>query len=401
MRKTEKLKKRIDGLTIKQRLTYSNLLMFLIPIAATLITSAGALGIAFYAFKRFYLPRIGLTAKGLHEMGEQYENELKTFLIPAAILFIAMLALLTASIVITNRFLVKFMLKRVEEPLNLLTQGVARVSSGDLGHTVSYSRSDEFQPVFRAFNDMAARLKQSEEQSAGEEQRRRELFAGISHDLRSPLTSVRAYTEALLDGVAKTPEDERRYLDKILMHESEIERMAEALFLYTKMDLKDYPVNLRRLNLKDELSRICRENTCGGHLDIDITGVPDLSVIADSFLLERIILNLLDNSAKYRRGDTAQVRINAERTDGGILVSVSDNGIGVPERLLPRLFDTFDRADPARSGKSGGSGLGLAIVRKAAEHIGGSVWAECVSGGGLCIKLLLREASENGEYSDY
>lgn len=400
MRMIKKLRERLYHLSIRKRLNYSNTLMFLIPVALTAVTAFAALGIALYAFERFYLPRMGLTVRELREMGEQYENDLKSFLILVAALGLVMLALLVLSIIFTNRFLTRFVLRRVEEPLDLLTEGVSQISSGRLDHTISYDRKDEFLPVCDAFNVMAERLRTSAEQAAEEEQSRRELFAGISHDLRSPLTSVRAYTEALLDGVAKTPEDTRRYLNKIRLHEAEIEHMVEALFLYTKMELKDYPVHLQNLALRSELLRICEENPIDEHLSVDLTGVQPFTVTADPFLLERIVLNLLDNSRKYRRGELAHVRISSACADGGILLSFADDGIGVPEELLPRLFDPFYRTDPARNNPAGGSGLGLAVVREAVSHLGGSVWAENVSGGGLDVKIRLQEAMNDGKHSD-
>ena len=401
MRILQKVKERLSHLSIRKRLNYSNILMFLIPVAVTAVTALAALGIALYAFERFYLPRMGLTVKDLHEMGEQYENDLKSFLILVAGLVLVMLALLILSIIFTNRFLTRFVFRRVEEPLNLLTEGVSQISTGRLDYTIFYDRNDEFKPVCDAFNDMAMRLNRSAEQTAAQEQSRRELFAGISHDLRSPLTSVRAYTEALLDGIAKTPEDARRYLTKIRLHEAEIEHMVEALFLYSKMELKDYLVHLQDLDLRAECNRICEENPADEHLSIDLTEVQPLTVTADPFLLERIILNLLDNSRKYRRGETAHVRIAAIRADNTVLLSVADDGIGVPEELLSRLFDPFYRTDPARTNPAGGSGLGLAIVREAVAHLGGTVWAEPAPGGGLDVKIRFREEKNNGEHPDH
>lgn len=401
MRIMKKMKERLYHLPIRKRLNYSNTLMFLIPVAVTILTAIVAIGIAFYAFERFYLPRMGLTMKELHEMGEQYENDLHSFLALVTVLGLVMLVLLVLAIIFTNRFLTRFVFRRVEEPLNLLTEGVARIGSGQLDHVIPYDRSDEFRPVCDAFNAMAERLRTSADQAAAEEQSRRELFAGISHDLRSPLTSVRAYTEALLDGVARTPEDARRYLTKIRLHEEEIEHMVEALFLYSKMELKEYPVHLQDVDVRSELMRICAENPADEHISIDLTGVQSLTVTVDPFLLERIVLNLLDNSRKYRRGETAHVRMIAAHADGAVLLSVADDGIGVPAGLLPRLFDPFYRADPARSNPAGGSGLGLAIVREAVSHLDGTVWAENVPSGGLDVKIYLPEGKNNGEHPDH
>lgn len=393
----EKLKDRVNRLSIRQRLTYSNILMFLIPVAVTVVTAIVMFGIAALVFKYVYLPRMA----PLEEVGEQYEHEIKSFLAIVAGLVLLMLVLLVLAIAWTNRFLTRFMFRRVEEPLALLTEGAAHIGGGDLDYKIAYDRTDEFAPVCASFNEMASRLRVSADRASAEEQSRRELFAGISHDLRSPLTSVRAYTEALLDGVAKTPDDARRYLTKIRLHEAEIEHMVEALFLYAKMELKDYPVHPKRLDLRAELRRICEENPPDGHLAVDCSGVAPLTVTADPFLLERVVLNLLDNSRKYRRSETAvaHVSIRAEKTPEGILLSVADDGAGVAEELLPRLFEPFYRTDPARRNPAGGSGLGLAIVREAVEHLGGKVWAENLPTGGFCVRILLRE-DENGTHSD-
>lgn len=412
MHKRETLKDRVRRMSIRQRLTCSNLLMFLIPVAVTVLTALAAGAVALYALERFYLPRMGLTVRDLHQMGEQYESDVKSFLILLFFLCLVMLGVLVLSIVLTNRFLTRFMFRRVEEPLELLRAGVARINRGEPGRIISYDREDEFAPVFCAFNDMAEQLRISAEQAAAQDQSRRELFAGISHDLRSPLTSVRAYTEALLDGVARTPADTRRYLTKIRVHEAEIERLVEALFLYAKMELKDYPVHLQSLNLRTELLRICGEcapqPTAGqpgeqpdGQPSVltDLSGVLPLCVRADPFLLERIVCNLVDNSRKYRKGACAHVRFTATPADGGVLLSVADDGIGVPEARLSRLFDPFYRTDPARNRPADGSGLGLAIVREAVGHLGGRVWAENVPDGGLDVRILLPEGKEESTHA--
>ena len=401
MRLTDRVRRRVSRLTVRERLTYSNILMVLVPVVVTVLVAALALGVAFYAFTRFYLPRMGLELRDLHDMGEIYEGELKSFVVLLGVLGLVMLTLLVLTVVLTNRFLVRFMLRRVEEPVGRLTAAAARISEGDLGTRIAYERQDEFLPVCEAFDRMGERLRVSGERAAAEEQSRRELFAGISHDLRSPLTSVRAYTEALLDGVAQTPEDARRYLTKIRTHEAEIERLVEALFLYTKMQLRDYPVHTTAVHLAPELARITEDNPMD-HLTVDLGGVGDVFVAADPFLLERVTVNLLDNSRKYRRGDTATVTVTAERGGEGVRLTFRDDGIGVPPETLPRLFDPFYRTDPARAYPAGGSGLGLAIVREAVRHMGGRVFAESPQGGGLAVHIILPEVTDDGkEHPDH
>lgn len=148
MRITEKAKKNLYNLSIRKLLAYSNMLMFLIPVAVTLVTAAFASVIAFFAFERFYLPRIGLTVRGIHEIGERYEDDLKSFLMLVAILLVIMLAILVLSIFLTNRFLLRFMFRHVEEPLELLTNGASKISSRNRTG-LSGARRLQRQPVHR------------------------------------------------------------------------------------------------------------------------------------------------------------------------------------------------------------------------------------------------------------
>lgn len=390
MRLRDRIGKYDGTLTVRKRLAVSNVIMFAVPVAVTAAVAFAALGAAYLVFVRFYLPRLGLDLKSIHDMGERYEDDLRSFVLFAALLVAVMLALLVAAIAVTNRFLTRFLIRVIGEPLDGIAASVERISSGDLETPVVYERHDEFRPAFDAVELMRTRLRESAERTEAEEQSRRELFAGISHDLRSPLTSVRAYTEALIDGVAATPEDERRYLEKIRTHELEIERLTGSLFLYSKLGLKEYPVHLQTLDLRAELMRTVGDNPME-HLEADLTAVPPLYVTADRMLLERIAVNLLGNSCKYRSGGTAHVTVSAEKCGAGVRVCFADDGPGVPDAVLGRLFDAFYRADPARGDHADGSGLGLAVVRRAVERMGGKVSAENSASGGLCVYIVLPE----------
>ena len=135
------------------------------------------------------------------------------------------------TVLMTNRFLTRFVVRKIEEPLDLLSEGARRLGEGDLDYRIAYAGKDEFVPVCGAFNEMAARLKESVERTRRDEESRKELLAGISHDLRSPLTSIRAYVEGLLDGVAQTEESKQRYLRTIRTKAEDIDRLVSQLFL--------------------------------------------------------------------------------------------------------------------------------------------------------------------------
>lgn len=321
----------------------------------------------------------------------QTQLSYKTLQIVAA----AALALLAAGIVLsiffTNRFLTKFVFRRIEEPLELLAGGVGQISDGNLDFRIEYDGSDEFAPICRDFNEMAARLKESVERIQRHEVSRRQLMADISHDLRSPLTSVKAYVEGLLDGVAKTPEMQQKYLLTIKTRAEDIDRMVSQMFTFSQLELDEYPTHPQPLRLDDEIRKFAdcygKEYSARGlDIEADLTGT---EITADPEQLRGILTNIADNSLKYKNKARGKLRISVQSAGGRILLIMADDGPGAKEEDLSRLFDPFYRSDPARHGPSRGSGLGLAIVAKAIQRMGGSVKATNSCGGGLEITAVL------------
>ena len=155
----------------------------------------------------------------------------------AATLLAAAVVIVLAAVLVTNRFLTRFVFRHIQEPLETLAEGVHQIRDGNLTHRIAYDSRDEFQPVCEDFNDMAQRLRASVEQSQREEASRKELLASISHDIRSPLTAIQAYVEGLLDGVADTPEKQREYLTILQAKATEMDQLVRKIFLFSKMDL--------------------------------------------------------------------------------------------------------------------------------------------------------------------
>lgn len=292
----------------------------------------------------------------------------------------------------TNRFLTRFVVRKIEEPLDLLSEGARRLGEGDLDYRISYAGKDEFAPVCMAFNEMAARLKSSVERARRDEESRKELLAGISHDLRSPLTSIRAYVEGLLDGVAKTEQARQRYLHTIRTKAEDIDRLVSQLFLYSKLDLEGAPMEMRPLRLDGFVSSFVEENAPDSQthgLELTAERLAPVTVSADPEQLRRVLSNILENSIKYKDKETGHLRITLEE-DGRLILA--DDGPGVPEEALPKLFDVFYRSDPARKDPAGGSGLGLAIASKAVQGMGGTIRAYNGLNGGLTIEIALPKA---------
>ena len=319
--------------------------------------------------------------------------------IAAVLAVLILLIAVLAAIVLTNRFLTRFVIRRVTQPLDLLADGVREIQNGNLDHRIEYHETDEFAPVCAAFNQMAEHLAASVEQSLRHERSRKELLAGISHDLRSPLTSIRAYVEGLLDGVARTPEMQRRYLDTIHAKTEDIDRMVSQLFLFSRMELDEYPVHPQPLRLDEAVEELVRTAALPG-LTITADTVPAV-VCADPEELRRVLLNIADNSRKYKQKPVGQLHISLKTTEKDCVLSLTDDGPGVPPEACGRLFDVFYRSDPARKNPSGGSGLGLAIAAKAVARMNGTIRAENAEKGGLRIIITLpKEENGHAENSD-
>jgi len=248
---------------------------------------------------------------------------------------------------------------------------------------------------------MAVKLSASIEEVQKNERNRKELLTSISHDLRSPLTSIKGFVEGLIDGVAATPEAQREYLEIIRQKTDDITNLVSKLFLYSKMDMGDYPTNLEELNIGKEISDLlaaCKEEYKTQGLLIMADALPEeFNIVADPVQLRSIFINILDNSAKYRDKDIAIMTIGCKAIGGVIKVTFDDNGPGVPEAALSKLFDVFYRDDPARNSAKQGSGLGLAIASKAAQRMNGRIEAENRDEGGLRVILEIPETGRGGE----
>ena len=334
-------------MTIRKRLARSILIMILIPvaIAAALLLLGG--GLAVLLLKRVYLPRLGLSMAALHETGEQLEAAFDGAKTIAAIYGgTVILALLTA-IGFTNLYLTKHLFRHIQKPLDILVSGVKRIQEGNLDAPIGYVVPDEFKTACDAVDEMAARLKTSLE-AQSRQQQKQELIAGMSHDLKSPLTSIRAYTEGLLDGVAKDEQTQARYLQTIYAKETELETLVNRLFSFAKLDLSEAPAKPEALEISGTFAEIAAGFEAEG-LDVRLDDLPDETVMADRELLSRCMSNLLDNSRKY---GASHVVISADISGDTVSISVSDDGPGVEASQLEKIFELGYRTDSARQIRS-------------------------------------------------
>ncbi|MDR0841899.1 MAG: HAMP domain-containing histidine kinase [Acidobacteriota bacterium] len=299
---------------------------------------------------------------------------------------------------VTNRILTRRLHRSIATPLDLLTSGVRQIRDGNLEHRIAYDVEDEFASVCADFNDMAGRLRDMVEARRKDDRSRRELIAGISHDLRTPLTSIKAYAEGLEKGVTADPQKQRRYIETIQRKADDLEHLVSQLFLFSKLDIGEFPFQMAAFDMGEELAAfvaaVSGEYAERG-LDIRFEGDGLAApVLADMALLRGVFTNILENALKYGDRERALVRIGLRSADDHVTVIMSDNGSGVPEEDLEKIFSVFYRSDKARSDTGSGSGLGLAISAKIVEGMGGSIKASNgargeLAGLAICVTLPL------------
>jgi len=296
-------------------------------------------------------------------------------------------------IVITTRVLSLKVLKSIMTPLDILVQGVHKIRDGDLSYRIKYDAKDEFQPVCADFNEMAERLLDMVNTRQKDEENRKELIAGISHDLRTPLTSILTYAEGIEIGLASTPQIKQHYLDTIKNKAKDVEHIVSQLFLLAKLDIGEFPMSMSRVDigcwLVDYTNSVLDEYEQRG-LSVELSeNIQGVVVSVDSIQLGNVLTNIIENSLKYNVQEGKRTIIACRTEDKNPVITLSDNGPGVHDDALDKLFHMFYRGDTARSDVQQGSGLGLAISARIIERFGGKIKAENLVSGGLRVIITL------------
>jgi two-component system phosphate regulon sensor histidine kinase PhoR len=226
------------------------------------------------------------------------------------------------------------------------------------------------------------------------EQIRRDFVANVSHELRTPLTAIRGYVEALTDGAA-TPEESRRFIDIIGRHTLRMERLVKDLLRLARLDARQEPLELVSCDTRGLADAVVADVTPAAverHQRFDVRIEPGAeSVRADPAKLHDALRNLVANAVTYAPAQTT-ILVDARRVDHRVEISVSDQGPGIPEEDLSRVFERFYRVDRSRARDPGGTGLGLAIVKHLVELHGGNVRAENRPEGGAKFTIALPAA---------
>lgn len=356
-------------MTIRKRVFLSNLLMYIIPLLL-IILSIIVMAIV-------YTNMYGTTP---------FDGDgPRSISGPITALLVLLITAIGASWFLTHKII-----GRILSSLETLSEGVHQLRDGNLNYRIDYEKTDEFATVCDDFNEMADRLNEMVEARQKDYQNRKELIAGISHDLRTPLTSIKAYVEGLEKGIPTSPEGEKKYLETIQSKTKDLEEIINKLFIFSKMDMGEFPLNMERVEIFEELSKFTEENM-KEYRDkgLDISFLEENKAKAyvkiDVTQFHNVLYNILENSIKYTDKKEAKASISYRIKDGNVVIRIADNGPGVDENNLENIFEIFYRTDTSRKNTNKGSGIGLAIAKKTIERFNGKISGENIRKGGLAI----------------
>jgi signal transduction histidine kinase len=292
------------------------------------------------------------------------------------------------------------MLRLLVRRLRAMEVLAARVAEGDLGVRVSDRSGDEIGRVAEQLDRMTERLAEARLQLQATEQQRRQLFADITHELATPLTSIRGAAETLLDPqVPMSSEERTRYMRGVLDEAQRLDRLIRDLFELARLEAGATPLVREPLDwsalVRHTIERFEPRFTRAGLRLVWRQSVNEAWIEADGRRIEQVLENLLVNALRYvPEGGNLEIELGRSTQAGGYRLTVSDDGPGLPAGDLPHLFERFYRGSAGRAGASrdtGGSGLGLAIAREIVERHGGSVHAKARAPHGLMIAIELPE----------
>ena len=386
--------------TVRRRIFLSNAWMVLVTLAIFLVINVGVIKIyAEYVEEELRTSAEKIVSEDeLHDLVEDFTIHKNEFIL----LFLADGVLCIAVLVIMSQIFTGNLVKHIMEPLDELAAGAKRIRENDLTEDINYSGDIEFENVCDTFNKMQKHILREQEKNRKYEKARTDMIAGISHDLRTPLTAIRGTIKGLMDGIASTPEKQDRFLETAYRRTGEMDLLLNQLFYLSKIETGNMPITLRKIEISSFIKNYVQAKQ--GLVEdekeelIEETKEITAEVAVDPEQLQRIFDNLLENSRKYGEKVPLKMKIGLRKTPGCILIRFSDNGEGVPENKLPYVFDEFYRVDESRNKKEG-NGLGLYIVKYLIEAMGGTVRAENEDGFVVSMELPLGErkgADNNG-----
>lgn len=298
----------------------------------------------------------------------------------------------------TSLMLTQWIRKGVFSPLSEMNVAMQHIAREDFDYVLERKNNDhgEMGELYQSYEDMRLKLKESKEEMLENEKQNKELVSNISHDLKTPITSIKGYVEGIIDGVADTPEKMDRYIKTIYTKACDMDRLITELTFYSGIDSNRIPYHFHCINVTDYFND-CVEDVGleleSKNIELNYTNLMDreTQIIADPEQMKKVINNIIGNSIKYMDKEKGVIDIRLLEDADSVRVEIEDNGKGIAAKDLGNIFERFYRTDASRSSSQGGSGIGLSIVKKIIEDHGGYIWATSKEGEGTCMNFVIRK----------
>lgn len=321
---------------------------------------------------------------------------LQRHVIPYVWLFVILLVI---AVLVINGCCTGWITRLILPPMKEIQKGMQKIRAGDLDGDIPVLRQDELGELCGEFNEMKQYLRKSEEERRKYEMYRRELISGVSHDLRTPLTTIKGYVRGILDGIADTKEKQERYLLAVQTRTEDMENLVEQLSSYNIMENHIFRYKMEKTDLAEfiacylsENQEYLEENKVKVSVSTEKSGDGNqtgetLWAVIDTREFRRVFDNIIINTIRYRTKESSRMNVELKRQDSRLLLNIADDGPGVPDEDLEKIFESFCRLDASRTRCSEGSGLGLAIVKRIVLDHNGILHAENRGGLAVCIEL--------------
>lgn len=310
-------------------------------------------------------------------------------------LVIAMVVIL----ILTSGLITVWVNKDIYTPIKELSIAMKKIGEGNYEYHLPEDVSGEIGNLYQNYEQMRLQLKENEEEKMQNEKKSKELVSNISHDLKTPITSIKGYVEGIMDGVADTPEKMDKYIKTIYNKANDMDKLINELTTYSGIDSNKIPYHFHVISISDYF-RDCVDEV---GLDLEQKGIQlnytnlvsdDTCIVADPEQLKKVINNIISNSVKYMGHDHGVIDIRILDEGESVKVEIEDNGKGISSKDIGNIFERFYRSDASRNSMQGGSGIGLSIVKKIVEDHGGYIWATSKEGEGTCMHFVIRKYTE-------
>lgn len=284
--------------------------------------------------------------------------------------------------------------KRIFKPMEKLKQGLDEVANGNYDTKVEYDKPNDLSFLIESFNEMTAKLSESEKLKAEYEQNRKSLIANISHDLKTPITAIQGYIEALLDGTAATAEHKNKYLKTIHYNISYVNKLIDDLFLFAKLDMQKLDFNYESIHIKAFMDDLIEEY----RFDLEERNIriqyavqidKDYCINLDGKRFHQAFNNIITNAVQHGHGKDLLIQVKLYKQSGFVCLDIKDNGPGIPKDKLPFIFKRFYRIETERPKDVSNTGLGLAIAKELIEAHQGRINVSSIEHQGTCFTIML------------